>query len=162
MRLLHWAIAIFSFSIFIDPSSRIAPEYAPERLVSATLIHRVAKTAVLLNQAAQTPAAEIDFKWSFTPTLPACTTILKSCYDGFTLTFVNTDTVIATPSALGPAALDYQWVPPGGVPYGTLIFTLVTNGYDASGDATISQPASVTIKNDVTSLAPPVIGVPVP
>ena len=162
MRLLIWATAIFSFSIFIEPSARFAPKYPPERLVSATLIHRVAKNAVLLNQVAQIPASEIDFHWSFTPTLPACTTVLKNCYEGFTLTFVNTGTLIATPSTLGPATLSYQWVPPGGVPYGALIFTLVTNGYDAAGNSTISVPTSVTIKNDVTSLAPPVVGVPVP
>jgi hypothetical protein len=162
MRPLLWALAIFSFSIFIEPSAKLAPKHPPERLASATLIHRVGKNAALLNQVGQTPASEIDFNWSFTPTLPACTTVLKSCYEGFTLTLVNTGTVVATPSALGPAALSYQWVPPGGVPYGALTFTLVTNGYDASGDPTISVPTSVTIKNDVTSLAPPVVGVPVP
>jgi hypothetical protein len=125
----------------------------PNRFVSATLIHSA--TARPQDQTGQTPATEIEFTWSYTPNLPACTTTYIRCYDGFIITLINTDAVIASPYTLDPAALSYDWSPPAGVPYGSLSFAVVTNGYDENGHQITSAPATVTVKNDVTSLAPP-------
>jgi hypothetical protein len=77
------------------------------------------------------------------------------------MTYTNADTVIAMQSTLGPAALSYKWMPTDGVPYGSLNFTLVANGYDEFGNALASEPATVTIENDVTSLAAP-MALPLP
>jgi hypothetical protein len=143
-----------------------APYSTLNGFVSAVLIHKTATSLAHQEQSAQTPATEIDFTWSYTPNLPACRTTLQSCYDGFTLTYTTTSAIIATQSTLDPAARSYSWVPAGGVPYGSLHFTLATNGYDEYGDPVMSPPAEVVIQNDVTSLAAPTVlpgftGVPV-
>jgi hypothetical protein len=159
--------SILYLSFPVHTLGQTTPNPALKRFVSAALVRKTATGAARPAQASQPPAAEVDFTWSYTPTLPACTTVPKSCYDGFTMTYADTGNVIATPSTLGPAALSYNWVPTSGVPYGSLNFTLVANGYDDSGNALASEPATVTIKNDVTSLAAPMAlplstGIPVP
>ena len=155
--------------------AQTGPETPPGRFISAVLpvlVHKAATgatrpVATRPDQSAPTPATEIDFTWSYKPNLPACADTRKNCYDGFTLTYVATGTVIASQSTLDPAAQSYNWAPKGGVPYGSLHFTLVTNGYDEFGNPVASSPAEAVIQNDVTSLAAPTVlpdltGVPIP
>ena len=147
--------------------SQAASQSAAKRLVSAVLVRKSVRGGAPTAQSAHAPATEVDFTWSYQPNLPVCTAARTKCYDGFTLTFANTNRVLATQSTLDPAARSYNWVPAGGVPYGSLDFLLVTNGYDESGTPVASVPAEVIVRNDVTSLAAPTVlpdltGVPIP
>lgn len=152
--------------------AQTGPETPPGRIISAllpVLVHKAAigrPGATRPDQSVPTPATEIDFTWSYKPNLPACADTRKKCYDGFTLTYVATGTVIASQSTLDPATVSYNWAPKGGVPYGSLHFTLVANGYDEFGNPVASSPAEAVIQNDVTSLAAPTVlpdltGVPI-
>ena len=147
--------------------TQTASQSTANRLVSAVLIRKSVTGGPPPVHAGQNPATEIDFTWSYEPNLPACTAARTKCYDGFTLTYADTNLVIATQSTLDPAARSYNWVPNGGVPYGSMDFLLVANGYDEFGDPVASVPAKATVRNDVTSLAAPTVlpdltGVPIP
>jgi len=149
----------------VHAHTKAGPKATPDRSISAVLVHKTAADAA--GQTAQGPATEIDFTWSYEPNLPACKATLKSCYDGFTLTFVDMNTVIASQSTLDPAARTYNWAPKDGVPYGSLHFQLVANGYDEFGNPAASSPAEAIVRNDVTTLAAPTVlpgltGVPIP
>ena len=156
MRKLFFIALIALYTPFPEHAcAQIASGHKPETLVFGALLGKTATGVAHLGQTAPTPASQVDFTWSYTPTLSPCTTVLRNCYDGFTMTYTNTETVIATQSTLRPAALSYNWVPTDGVPYGSLNFALVANGYDDFGDPIASKPAAVTVTNDVTSLAAP-------
>lgn len=98
---------------------------------------------------------QIDFNWEYIPNIPACEAASMNCYSGFTLTNMRTGEVIATPSTLGPKALSYSYTPAGGVPYGANTFSLVANGYTGRGGALSSDPATVSVVVNVTSLNGP-------
>jgi len=99
---------------------------------------------------------QIYFNWEYSPNVPACEAILMNCYSGFTLTNTTTGEVIATPSTLGPTVLSYSYMPPGGVPYGVTAFSLVAIGYNGRGGRLTSDPATVSVVNNVTSLNSPI------
>ena len=64
---------------------------------------------------------------------------LTACYDGFVLTNTTTNQIIADPSAIGPVAQSYNWVPAEGVPYGNLIALLAAHGYDENGNVVLAS-----------------------
>lgn len=98
---------------------------------------------------------QIDFNWSYTPNLPACTTSAKACFMGFTLKDTTSGGTIATPSKLGPNTLSYAYFPAGGVQYGVHSFLLTANGYDETGAPTVSTGAKVTVTVAVPTLDAP-------
>lgn len=84
------------------------------------------------------------------PTCPA--TSPASCVSGFTITMDGTQ--IAGPSALGPTATTFTQTPLPAV--GSHTYSLVENGFDASGKAITSTAvtASLSIAAPVTLNAP--------
>ena len=106
---------------------------------------------------AATAATGIALNWQYTPNAPACTSTLKNCQSGFTATRtdVTPNVVILTPSQLGPTATSGTWTPAGGLPFGTIVISLVANGYDLNGNALVSTPATVSVTNGLTTLNPP-------
>lgn len=98
---------------------------------------------------------QIDFNWSYTPNLPACSGSTRACYIGFTLKDTTSGSTLVTPNTLGPHVLSYVYLPNGGVQYGVHSFSLVANGYDATGKPLVSPAATVTVTVNVPSLAGP-------
>lgn len=88
---------------------------------------------------------QIDFNWSYTPNLPACSTTLKSCFSGFAISDLLSGHVIGTFST---SLRSWTYIPAGGVQYGKHIFSLVAEGYDVNGAHVQSAPAQVIV--DVT------------
>jgi hypothetical protein len=78
-----------------------------------------------------------------------------ACYDGFILTNTTTGAVVGTAAQIGPSVLSYTYTPAGGIPYGTANFSLVAHGFDESGAAVVSAPATVAVTVKVTTLAGP-------
>jgi hypothetical protein len=111
--------------------------------------------AAQLATGASSQYTQIDFSWDYMPNMPACGTALTNCYLGFTLIDSTMGIVIATPSTLGPTALSYSYLPPGGVPFGTSVFSLMVNGYDNNGNSLESVPAMVSVVVNITSLNGP-------
>jgi hypothetical protein len=114
-----------------------------------------AKAAVAAPAASGGSFAQIDFNWGYSPNLPACAGRTEACHTGFTMTNTTTNTVVATPSTLGPAALSFNYLPAGGVPFGTFVYSLVANGFNETGTPITSTPATVTVVIPVTSLNGP-------
>lgn len=121
---------------------------APRQKVTATLATPAATGTT-------TPYTQIDFNWTYAANLPACSSLLTACYDGFVLTNTTTNQTIAQPSAIGPTALSYSWIPAGGVPYGNITFSLTAHGYDENGGVLLSTPATVVVNVKVVSLNGP-------
>jgi hypothetical protein len=120
-----------------------------------TLILAAALSCISLSAQTKT-YTQVDFNWSYTPGVPVCGTTLVNCYDGFQLTFTNTGAVIAAPAQLGTTALSWNWIPTGGLPFGTLNFSLAAHGYNGAGTAILSTTvATVSVTNNVTSLNGP-------
>jgi len=126
----------------------------PRNKLGATLVTRSNAAAPLATSNAS-QYTQIDFNWLYTPNAPACGTSLTNCISGFTLTDTTLGSVIATPSTLGPTALSFAYLPSGGVPFGTSAFSLVANGYDGSGNALTSTPATVSVVVNLTTLNGP-------
>jgi hypothetical protein len=135
------------------------PQTSQKSKLGATLVTRPAAVTPL---AAGSQYSQIDFNWVYTPNVPACGASLTNCVAGFTLTDTTLGTVVATPTTLGPTSLSYAYIPSGGIPFGTSAFTLVANGYDGSGNALTSTPATVSVVVSVTTLNGPtgLTGVP--
>jgi hypothetical protein len=102
-------------------------------------------------------ASGIAFNWVYTPNAPACTTTLKNCQSGFTLTRtdVTPNVVIGSPSAITASMLSYTWTPTGGLPFGTMTFSLVANGYDLNGNALVSTATTTSVTNGLSTLNAP-------
>jgi hypothetical protein len=117
-------------------------------------LHSQLKARAVTPQA--TTPTSIAFNWQYTANAPTCGSTLANCYSGFTLTRtdVTPNVTIATPSTLGPTALSYTWTP-ATLPVGTLTFSLVANGYNTSGGALTSAPATASVTNGLTTLNPP-------
>jgi hypothetical protein len=127
---------------------------APRTTLGAKLVTRSnAVTSSVTGAASQ--FTQVDFDWGYTANAPVCGTSLTNCLAGFTLTNTTLGTVVATPTTLGPTALSYAYIPAGGVPFGTLAFSLVANGYDGSGNPLTSVPATVSVVVNVTTLNGP-------
>jgi hypothetical protein len=98
---------------------------------------------------------QIDFNWSYTPNLPACSSSTTACLVGFTLKDTTSGSTIATPSALGPTTLSYSYFPAGGVQYGVHSFLLIANGFNETGAPIVSAGAKVTVTVAIPSLNAP-------
>lgn len=90
---------------------------------------------------------EITFTWTNgntgTSALPACTsTVTTSCVSGFTLT-MDSATVVAGPTAIGPALATYTQTPAPAI--GTHAYSLVMNGFDGLGNAITSSAATTSV-----------------
>lgn len=146
-------VTILSLGIGIALSASLAqvrstPTNPTKQNVGATLVSSAASGTA-------TPYTQIDFNWTYVANLPACAGSLTACYDGFVLTNTTTNQTIADPSAIGPAAQSYNWVPAVGVPYGNLTFSLAAHGYDENGNVVLSTPDTVVVDVKVTSLNGP-------
>ena len=101
------------------------------------------------------PYKQIDFNWSYSPNLPACSSLTIACYVGFTLKDTSSGGTIATPSTLGPNTRSFAYFPNGGVQYGVHVFSLVANAYNAKGQPLVSTPATITVTVNVSNVNPP-------
>jgi hypothetical protein len=123
--------------------------------VALTLVAIFCSAAFPQTTSKYSPYKQIDFNWSYTPNLPACTSTAKACFMGFTLKDTTSGTTLVTPSTLGPTTLSYSYFPAGGVQYGVHKFLLTANGYDETGAPTVSAGATVTVTVAVPSLVAP-------
>lgn len=98
---------------------------------------------------AVSPYTHIYFDWRYTPNLPVCGAVLKSCFVGFRMVDQLSGSTLVK---LSPTARSWNYVPAGGVQYGKHTFELRAVGYDANGVFTRSAPNSIIV--DV--VAPPV------
>jgi hypothetical protein len=107
--------------------------------------------------AAATQPIGIAFNWSYTANAPACTTSNKNCQSGFTLTRtdVTPNVVIGTPSSIAASSTSFTWTPTGGLPFGTMTFSLVANGFDLNGNALTSTAATTSVTNGLSTLNAP-------
>jgi hypothetical protein len=143
--LLLSLVAIAPLVHAADQSAPKPGQTTPKTNLGAKLVTGSNAVAPLATPRQYTQYTQIDFNWAYTPNIPACGTTLTNCYSGFTLTDTTLGTAIATPSTLGPTALTYVYLPPGGVPYGTSAFSLVANGYDGIGNPLTSTAATVNV-----------------
>jgi hypothetical protein len=150
-------LSLVALAPLAPPATQTAPksaQTAPKTKLGARLVPRN-NAAAPLATAAGSQYTQIDFNWDYTPNVPACGTSLTNCVSGFTLTDTTMGAVVAAPSVLGPSSLSYAYMPSGGVPYGTLVFSLVANGFDGLGNPLSSSPATVSVVVNVTSLNGP-------
>jgi hypothetical protein len=98
---------------------------------------------------------QIDFNWSYTANLPACSGSTTACFLGFTLKDTTSGHTLVTPSTLGPNTLSYAYFPSGGVQYGVHSFALVANGFNENGAPITSTAATVTVTVPVSSISAP-------
>jgi hypothetical protein len=101
--------------------------------------------------------AQVVFTWSGTgnPSLSACSdTVKTSCISGFTLTDITTSSApVVISSAIAESATTYTLSPLPAV--GSHTWSLVVNGFDQSGNAIASSPATVTATVPAITLNPP-------
>lgn len=99
----------------------------------------------------------VQFTWTGTgnPNVPACSSTVKTaCLSGYTLTDVTTAaSPVVISSTIAETALTYSESPLPSV--GSHTWNLVVNGFDQSGNAISSAPATVTLSVPAITLNPP-------